>query len=139
MIVPDASVVLKWFLPETGREKALTLVAGHIGGQSILAVPELFFYEVTNILTLKFRLSPEAIYEAVRYVYGLGLRAFLLDQAQCLEAIRLVRLYHLTIYDASYVALAAALRATFVTADVRLARRLVGFTFVKTLDEFEAP
>jgi hypothetical protein len=38
---------------QAGREKALTLVAGHIRDQNILAVPELFFYEVSNILTLK--------------------------------------------------------------------------------------
>jgi predicted nucleic acid-binding protein len=139
MIVPDASVVLKWFLPEAGREKALTLVAGHIRGQNILAVPELIFYEVGNILTLKSSFSEEATFAVMRYLYALGLRGFLLDRDQCLEAIRLARAYHLTIYNASYVVLAAALRATFVTADVRLVRRLVGFTFVKTLDELEAP
>src|SRR6266511_2585031 len=139
MIVPDASVVLKWFLPEAGRDKAFALVAGHISGKDVMAVPELHFYEVSNILTMKASLSPEAIFDGMRYLYALGLRGFLLDQDQCLEAIRLARSYHLTIYDASYVALAAALRAIFVTADLRLARKLGGFTFVKTLDEFETP
>jgi predicted nucleic acid-binding protein len=79
MIVPDASVVLKWFLPEADRDKALALVAGHISGQDLMAVPELLFYEVSNILTVKSRLSGEIIFAGMRYLYALELRAFQLD------------------------------------------------------------
>jgi predicted nucleic acid-binding protein len=135
MIVPDASVVLKWFLPEADRDKALALVVGHISGQDVMAVPELLFYEVSNILTVKSRLSAEVIFAGMRYLYALGLRAFRLDQEQSLEAIRLARSHQLSIYDASYVALAITLRATFITADARMARKLQGLTFVKTLNE----
>ncbi|HXH12395.1 MAG TPA: type II toxin-antitoxin system VapC family toxin [Alphaproteobacteria bacterium] len=137
MIVPDASVVLKWFLPEAGRDKALALLQHHVSAEDIMAVPELVYYEVSNILTVKSRLSVEAISEGMRYLYAFGLRSFLLDREQCLEAVRLARLYHLSIYDASYVALAALLRATLVTADERLARKVQGLTFVKTLEELE--
>jgi predicted nucleic acid-binding protein len=124
MIVPDASVVLKWFLPEADRDKALALVAGHISG-----------YEVSNILTVKSRLSAEVIFAGMRYLYALGLRALRLNQEQSLEAIRLARSHQLSVYDASYVALAITLRATFITADARMARKLQGLAFVKTLGE----
>lgn len=139
MIVPDASVVLKWFLPEADRDKALALVAGHTSGQAVMAVPELLFYEVSNILTVKSRLSAEVIFAGMRYLYALGLRAFRLDQEQSLEAIRLARSHQLSVYDASYVALAITLRATFITADARMARKLQGLACVKTLDEFDTP
>jgi len=139
MIVPDASVVLKWFLPEADRDKALALVAGHIKGQDVMAVPELLFYEVSNILTVKSRLSAEVIFAGMRYLYALGLRAFQLDREQSLQAIRLAHSHQLSVYDASYVALAITLRATFITADVRLARKLQAFAFVKTLDQLGAP
>jgi len=135
MIVPDASVVLKWFLPEEGREKAFSLLEGHLSGKNAMAVPELLYYEVSNILTVKSRLSLEVLLDGMRHLYALELKAFRLNEEQCLEAVRLARSHQLSVYDASYVVLAATLGAAFITADERLAQRLQGLGFVKTLDE----
>jgi hypothetical protein len=49
-----------------------------------MIVAELLFYEVSNILTVKSRLSAEVIFAGMGYLYALGLRAFQLDRQQSL-------------------------------------------------------
>jgi predicted nucleic acid-binding protein len=41
MIVLDASVILKWLLPEEGRDIALGFLDKHINDQEQVAIPEL--------------------------------------------------------------------------------------------------
>ena len=51
MIVLDASVVLKWiFDDEDGGEQATRLKDAHVAGHEIVAVPDLLFYEIGNVL-----------------------------------------------------------------------------------------
>ena len=53
MIVVDASVVAKWFLPEAGTEQALALIDGALP----LAAPSLIRLEVHGAITRRNRLS----------------------------------------------------------------------------------
>jgi predicted nucleic acid-binding protein len=50
-------------------------------------------------------------------------------------AVDIARTFDITIYDAAFVALAQTLPAAFVTADERLSKRLVAFSFVYFLGE----
>ncbi len=50
-LVTDASVVVKWVLPEPGSEEAAALL---VGGEELIA-PELLLAEVANTLWLKVR------------------------------------------------------------------------------------
>jgi hypothetical protein len=43
MIVPDALVALKCFLPEGCCDKAVALLEGHVSRQGTIAVPEPLF------------------------------------------------------------------------------------------------
>jgi len=133
MILLDASVVLKWFLPEEERETALALLDAHIAQEELIAVPELLYYEVSNILAVKAPLPDEAIFEALDYLFDLELEVFSLGREEYLEAVRLARAYHLSVYDASYVALAQSLGVSFITADERLALKLKELAFVQAL------
>ena len=137
MIVLDASVILKWLLPEEGRDIALSFLDKHINDQEQVAIPELLYYEVGNILAVKTELSEEAIIEVMRYLFDLELSAFTLGQQEYLEAMSLSRLYEVSVYDASYVVLARSLGASFITADERLARKMKDMSFVQTLNSYQ--
>ena len=56
IVVPDASVLLKWVLPTTeeGRDSALELRDAAIAGEITLMVPPLWLYEVGNTLARRF-------------------------------------------------------------------------------------
>lgn len=116
--VADASVAVKWYVPEIHSDDALRLLEP--GNE--LHVPDLMHAEVGNILWKKSRrgeiTKPEAR-RITRAILGAPLRvhptAFLLDGALDI-ALRTDR----TVCDALYVALAVALEMPLITADRRL-------------------
>jgi predicted nucleic acid-binding protein len=122
--VADASVAVKWYVPEIHSDEALRLLEP--GNE--LHVPDLMHAEVGNILWKKSRrgelTAPEAR-RITRAILVAPLRvhptASLLDGALDI-ALRLDR----TVYDALYVALAVALDVPLVTADRRLVYALEG-------------
>ena len=77
MIVPDASVVLKWLIhDEDGGVPAARLKDAHVAGQKIVAVPDLLFYEIGNVLTTKTLISAAAIAEAFSLLWAFSLERF---------------------------------------------------------------
>ncbi len=125
MIVADASVVLKWFLPdEPGTDAALELRMRHVLATDPVAVPTLLEYEVANTLALTPRLSEAEAMEAWEALAEFDLFVCPTDSDQIRRAVRLARAAKVSVYDATYVALAEALRSDFVTADAKLVRKL---------------
>ena len=124
MIVLDASVLLKWFLEEEDREKALVHWKRHIEGDETIAVPDLLFYEIANTLLLRTALSADEIQRSLDEVRSCDLHVAAFSEIPGVP--QLARRHSLTAYDASYVALAQALRCRFVTADEKLLVRLKG-------------
>ena len=118
VIVVDASVAVKWFLPTAAGEPdaapALELLEGVRKGTHILAAPPHWIAEVAGVLV---RLSPDTIEEDMASLYAL--RPVLVEDLAVYEtACRLaVQLKH-HLFDTLYHA--AALHtsgATLVTAD----------------------
>ena len=71
MIVLDASVVLKWIFGDEDKEgKAGLFRDGHLSGKEIIAVPDLFFFEIANVLSTKTRLNAKDAAEAFSF-YGI--------------------------------------------------------------------
>lgn len=133
MIVLDASVLLKWFLQEEDQPQALHYRDRHLQGRDIVAVPELAFYEIANILTIQTDLPTSEIEENIHQLwdYGFEVASFV----EIPEVIETARRYQVTIYDATYVALAKVLKCSFVTADNRLVKKLHGVHFVHLLSK----
>ncbi len=116
--VVDASVALKWLVPEEHAEQALTLNSP----ANNLAAPDLLFVEMANVVWKKCRRGEISSDEAERLV-AVAMRAPVrtLDSASLLPAaMRLALAHNCTVYDSLYVALALREQCPLVTADRRL-------------------
>jgi len=120
-LVVDASVAIKWVIPEAGSEQAITLL------DHDLVVPALLFSECANILWRKLRHRLLTDEEA-------SLAAQTLEQAELAvvwtrnylaRAVAIATELDHPAYDAVYLAVAEALGLRMATADDRLIRKAV--------------
>jgi predicted nucleic acid-binding protein len=118
-VIVDASVALKWVIPEAGAEAARRLIAGEV-----LAAPDLLFVECANVLLVKARrgqLTPEDARAAMQAIESAPIRPVAIHpHAAAAQAIAF-ELQH-PAYDCLYLAVALAERARLVTADEAFAR-----------------
>jgi predicted nucleic acid-binding protein len=116
-LVVDASVALAIVRGQPGSDAAAALLreAGE------LAVPELFWLEVVNVLLRRHALPPEVVVEAIRELDELDLTTMHLDRPTLLLALDQATRSGLTAYDAAYLALAEAGDMDLLTLDARLA------------------
>lgn len=134
MIVLDASVVLKWiFDEEAGGDRAARLKDAHAAGQEVVAVPDLLFYEIGNVLATKTRLTEAAIAEAFSLLWEFSLERFDLGLEEFQGSLDLSRKYRITLYDAAYVELSRRLKCPFVTADRKLYEKIKSIRTVELL------
>lgn len=134
MIVLDASVVLKWFFEnEEDCGKALLYRDKHVAGEQPIAVPDLLFYEVGNVLITRTRLDASAVAEVFSLLWNLDLEVCDLGFEEFSNAIRISRRYGITLYDAAYVELARRLRCDLVTSDKKLYYKVRALKHVKLL------
>ena len=124
MRVVDASVALKWILPEEGNIEALALLEDHAGQSQPIIVPDILFYEVTNVLAVVTKLPQSRIEEVIDWFYNIDLRIAALGGDDFKKAAEISQECNISVYDASYAALAISLKASFVTADKVLVRKL---------------
>ncbi|MCY4342890.1 MAG: type II toxin-antitoxin system VapC family toxin [Gammaproteobacteria bacterium] len=123
VVVPDASVILKWVLPpadESDVEQAIRLRDAIANGQARAVVPSLWIYELGNTLARRVPKSAEAILGALkRFDFNIGAES----QNWMSQVLDLTRRYGVTFYDAAYHALAIIHQGVFVTADERYLRQ----------------
>jgi predicted nucleic acid-binding protein len=128
-VVVDASVAVKWFLPEPGSDAARWF---RDTDAVELHVPDLWYLEIGNALWKRAmrsdqRVSPDVVRAMLGDLRGVGVTTH--GSAQIVErAAALALEAGSTVYDASYAAVAERAQATLVTADARLARDLAGHT-----------
>jgi len=125
-LVVDASVV-KWYVLEPDREEALRIREDYIDGQVELAAPALMPFEVLNAVRYSAdRLEVERLMDVAESLSLYGFRLYGLKGEYARLTARIALENNLTIYDASYVALAERLNTTLYTADERLIEALSG-------------
>ena len=124
MKVVDASVAVKWFLAEQGRDVAMTIIRS---GET-LAAPDIVMFEVSNVLRRKQR---QGLIEARQVTAAVETMALCfsrlvpsIDLAE--EAVKLSMALDHSVYDCAYLACAALLGASLVTADHVFAAKVVG-------------
>lgn len=132
MIVLDASVILKWLLPETESAVALRFRDEHRTGREQIVVPSLLYYEVANVLRYQSELKDQDLMDLFDILDDLGLTMIHLSFLELEDAMLYARQKQISVYDAAYIILARRMGCLFVTADERLARA-VHESFVQPL------
>lgn len=118
ILIVDASVGIKWFLPEVGADLAKKLQHPHYE----LHAPSFFDVELTNILWKKIQRS-ELLRPEAEIVLAQLLRLPVIRHAETpvlTTAFDLAERSRRTVYDCLYLALAIRLGGRMVTADERL-------------------
>lgn len=137
LIVPDASVLLKWVLPgerEPHVTEALEIRDAFVAGKIRLLVPALWFFEVGNMLGLY---HPTTAEERLSALVDASIPEAALDREWQSVTLNLVNKHRVTFYDASYHALAIVNRGVFVTADAKYQRKLGSDSAVRILQDWK--
>jgi predicted nucleic acid-binding protein len=129
--VLDASVAVKWYVPEIYVNEAVKL----LDGDHDFHVPELIFPEISNIIWKKVKR------EDITQTEGRRIIAALLETNWAVHSHKqtLVSAYAgaeatgQTVYDFTYLALAISLDCEFVTADEKIYRTLENTPFKSNL------
>lgn len=138
----DASLTLKWFLPEPGSDTALSLLRRWNRDGMRLAAPHLLAFEVTSVLRNRVArglITPEEGERKLNLFIALPIQLQTPPELVN-DAFRLAgELDRPNAYDAAYLALARRMGCEFWTADNRLVRALGGrFPWVKDLGDLPA-
>lgn len=131
--VLDASILIKWFVEEPDSMHALNFRIRLLDGAINIAFPDLALYEVGNTLRQKRSFTEHALAESLTSLLHLDLDIVSPTENLLRETGHISQAKNLTFYDAAYVALAAELKATLVTADLKLARAAKDIVPVETL------
>ncbi len=115
--VVDASVAVKWFLPEPDTPLAIAVRDAHVDGETTLVAPLLLVYEVANALRYHPQVGAEALADHLEDLFALSLGFDVPSEESLGEAVRLAYRRGTTLYDAAYLALAERLDCPLVTAD----------------------
>jgi predicted nucleic acid-binding protein len=140
IMVPDASVMLKWVLEkedEPHYHQALKLQEALLAEEVEIRVPTLWRYEVGNVLGLKKpRLAGELMSALLAYEFEeVPLRT---DYAVAvLEHMQDVK--GITFYDAAYHVLALRTKGIYLTADTAYVNRAKRKGHVALLADWEGP
>jgi predicted nucleic acid-binding protein len=127
--VLDASVVVKWFIPEVDRPAALELRASG----AAFAAPDLLFVESANILWKRVRRGEIEPERAAAIIDEISSAPWFVHANRSLarDAIDLALASGLSAYDASYVALSIRLDTRLITADRKLVDKVQGTAAAK--------
>ncbi len=120
--VVDASVAIKWVLPEAGSDQAIRLPTLK------LAAPELLLVEISNVLATHYRKGTLSSQSVVRAWSVFRRFPVTLHGVEPLSAAALAAacdLQHPS-YDCFYLVLARRLGTKLITADARLLRGIAG-------------
>lgn len=126
MVVVDASVAVKWFKPDEKSPQADFFMEEHLAGRESIFVPVLFLYEVTNALWVSKRLMRSEIESALSLLNRARLTYLAPDEEMLRGSLLVSEELRLSIYDASYVALARRFGCKLVTADQKLFKSAKG-------------
>lgn len=117
----DASVAIKWYLPESGSNRAASLLRA---GERLVA-PDLLIAEVGNVLWKRRRDVTAEEIEAIGIALTSACPLSLYPSSSLLQGALWVALaYDRTVYDSLYLALAVSEDCPLVTADERLRNAL---------------
>ena len=140
IVVPDASVILKWVLEredEPGHPQAVKLEAALLAEQVEIQVPTLWRYEIGNVLGLK---QPRMATELMRALLAYEFEEIPLRTDYALEVLAHMKdVTGVTFYDSAYHVLAVRTKGLSLTADTAYVKRAKRKGHVALLADWEGP
>jgi len=136
-VVVDASVIVKWFVEEEGSDKSLKLRDQYIEGRIRIIAPELMVFEALNALYYKKLFSEDELKKISEALEAYSFTLYPLRGGYADKTVEIAFKNDVTIYDASYIALAVIRDARMYTADRKLIRGLKPEyrRYVKSIEE----
>jgi predicted nucleic acid-binding protein len=126
--VIDASVAIKWYLPEEDRMQAITLLRLARSGKMAFHVPDLIYCEAANILWKRVRFGELTEPESAAIASALVDVPKTVHRSEELlsSALQIACILNRPAYDCFYLALAEFLGSVLITADKKLVNALAG-------------
>lgn len=120
--VLDASVALKWYIPEVYSDQALYVLSEQQSGKVTFHVPDLFFCEAGNILWKKVWKQEITLKDAHQIIRSLIAIPKIIHSSEIFVpyAVGIAVSLKRTVYDCLYLSLAAYLECSMLTADKKL-------------------
>ncbi len=136
IIVPDASVILKWAFHSSGEQsldKALDILNLWLTGKVEIMLPKLWAFEVGNVLGLK---NPQFAQEIMEILIGYRFPQHGTTPELCREIFKLMKQYRVTFYDAAYHAVALLKKGMMITNDNAYYRKAFKTGSLVMLEDF---
>jgi predicted nucleic acid-binding protein len=131
--VVDASVAIKWFVDESGRQQALEVLHHVLSKPDKFFVPELFYFELAHVLRKVVTIGPreQHLFEKL---LALPLGRMPMNQNIFLAAQKFQDL-GLSGYDAAYVAVAQIVGGCWLTFDEKAHAKVAHLGLSKCLGQ----
>jgi len=125
-LVIDASVLIKFYVPEILSDRAERLLAKVEREEIGLLAPDLIYPEAGNTLWKKQRLKELTRFEVEEITDAILSLPLKIESSKPLLslAVELATVYGITVYDALYISLTKVYETTWITADRKLAEGL---------------
>src|SRR3990167_2229724 len=119
-VVIDTSVAVKWIISENEKylEQSDIILNNIKNGTVKCYAPQLLLYEIGNAMISK-HCTTSYMKRAFKTIYSLPLQLAIHDRKLTEKTIDISRESNITFYDASFIALAASLRADLVTDNIK--------------------
>jgi predicted nucleic acid-binding protein len=139
IVVLDASVLVKWFVEEKDTKIALQMRSDYENGIIDIWSTQLMPFEVLNALRYSQDLGQDEIEKVGDSLARSQIALYpILDGDLRGPCIRLAFKYGLTLYDASYVALARSIDKVLYTANEKLNSKTSGKENVQLLAQYQS-
>lgn len=122
--ITDASVILKWVLEkekEPDHDKATGLLHAWVSGEVGIAAPNLWTYEVANILG---RALPDEAEQKMKLLLNLQINVVDCSEEMTRQCFNWMKECRVTFYDAVYLAAAYAIDAVLLTCDEKFREKM---------------
>jgi predicted nucleic acid-binding protein len=125
-IIIDASVIIKWLLPDEEDPVAMNIKNDFAAKEMTISIPYLTYYEVGNVLKIavkRDRITKDIAEKLYQAFVNLDFVVYATRDLSMLTISKTLE-YDISFYDASYIALAEYLNIPFLTADSKLANNV---------------
>jgi len=122
--IVDASIILKWVLEkeeEPDHDKATGLLHDWLRGAIGIAAPNLWTYEVANILG---RALPDEASQKMKLLLDLQIDVVDCSEQMIQQCFAWMKEHQITFYDAAYLAAAYATDAVLLTSDEKFREKM---------------